>query len=199
MSGFHDYFKFSADTEVVLASLGWAFASAELTLPRDAGIVDARFDDLRARLLHALRTIPMESEIARREYLAAPILLELSRHLEIKLRSEYAVNVSPRLHGVYDYFLQKGNVLLVIEAKNADMVRGFTQLAAELIALDAFADADLPLLYGAVTVGDSWRFGVLDRAEKRITQDISQFRIPADLDDLLAVLTGILQDVSLGR
>ncbi len=80
----------------------------------------------------------------------------------------------------------------MVEAKQADLSRGFTQLGAELIALDQFAEADSPVLYGAVSVGDVWRFGMLERQAKRITQDINLFSLPNDFDRLLATLTGIL-------
>jgi hypothetical protein len=102
------------------------------------------------------------------------------------------VDVGPRLHGSLDYLLEKQNALLVIEAKQADLSRGFTQLGAELVALDQFADARLPALYGAVTVGDIWRFGKLERSAKRVIQDINLFSLPNDFDSLLATLTGIL-------
>lgn len=45
----------------------------------------------------------------------------------------------------------------------------------------------------AVTMGDVWRFGKLERGLKQITQDLSLFKIPDDLDPLLKSLLGILQ------
>lgn len=45
--------------------------------------------------------------------------------------------VNEQLKSTLDYYLQsQDQELLVIEAKNADMQRGFTQLAVELIAVD---------------------------------------------------------------
>lgn len=192
VTGFNEYFKFSADTETILAALGYQFALGRVELPRQSVPADTRIIDLRERLTIAQETISMSSEIARREFLIAPILFEIARRLPAKLHSEYAVEVSPRLHGSFDYFLEMHNAFLVVEAKNADMTKGFTQLSAEMIALDTFADEDIPTLYGAVTVGDVWRFGTLERSAKRVTQDVNLFRVPADLDDLLAILTGIL-------
>ena len=136
----------------------------------------------------------MVAEATRREFLLAPILFDVSVAVDAELHSEYAVNVSPQLRGRLDFYLEKQSGLLVVEAKNADMARGFTQLAAELVALDMFADAQTPVLYGAVSVGDVWRFGTLNRATKQVTQDIHQFTLPDDIGDLLAVLTGILLD-----
>jgi len=56
-----------------------------------------------------------------------------------------------------DYLLRSQKNLLVIEAKNDDLTRGFTQLAVELIALAEVEENNI--LYGAVTIGDVWRFG----------------------------------------
>lgn len=62
--------------------------------------------------------------------------------------------------------------LLVIEAKNADLAKGFTQLAVELIALDKWTDNEQPILQGAVSTGDIWQFGILHRAQKQIQQGL---------------------------
>lgn len=92
------------------------------------------------------------------------------------------------------YLLRSTNNLLVIEAKNDDLTRGFTQLAVELIALSHIEEQNV--FYGAVTMGDIWRFGNLDRTQQQITQDINLFKVPDDLDNLVRVLIGILEGVS---
>ena len=63
-------------------------------------------------------------------------------------------------------------------------------LAVELIASSEIIDQDI--LYGAVTTGNLWQFGKLDKIEKTIYQDINLFKIPNDLLDLGKVLLGIL-------
>jgi hypothetical protein len=192
VKGFNAYFKFTAETSVVLQALGYRFSRQSLVLPKSTQAVGDWAEPLRARLLDALNRVAMNAEVTRREFLVAPVLLEVSRATGAELHSEFAVDVGPRLHGSLDYLLQKENALLVIEAKQADMSRGFTQLAAELIALDQFADADLPVLYGAVSVGNIWQFGTLERESKQVSQDITVYTIPTDFDTLLATLTGIL-------
>ncbi len=47
-------------------------------------------------------------------------------------------------------------------------------------------------LYGAVTTGDVWKFGQLDRTSHHITQDLNLFRVPEDLPTLLNRFVGIL-------
>jgi hypothetical protein len=44
--------------------------------------------------------------------------------------------VNEFLRGNLDYYLQGAHNIVVIEAKQADLTKGFTQLAVELIALD---------------------------------------------------------------
>ena len=66
-------------------------------------------------------------------------------------------------------------------------------LAVELIAMAQYQDEQPERLYGAVTVGDMWRFGLLECRAKRIVKDIDSFRIPLDLEQLFQVFLGILQ------
>ncbi|MBC6475220.1 MAG: hypothetical protein GDA48_22385 [Hormoscilla sp. GM102CHS1] len=57
-------------------------------------------------------------------------------YTQAQLRIEYPLKVNDRLKGDLDYYLYTRSIILVVEAKNADLSRGFTQLAMELIALD---------------------------------------------------------------
>jgi hypothetical protein len=109
------------------------------------------------------------------------------------LKIEYPISVNEQLKGSLDYFLQGKHSFLVIEAKNGDLEQGFVQLAVELIALDQWIEEPDALLYGAVSVGSVWQFGVLQRREKLVIQDLSLFRVPADVEDLLRVMIAILQ------
>ncbi|WP_445633754.1 Restriction endonuclease subunit R [Nostoc sp. DSM 114161] len=86
----------------------------------------------------------------------------------------------------------------MIEAKNADLTRGAVQLAVELIALNLWLAKRqgiaslLTPLTGAVTTGDIWQFSQYDPTQQQITQDLSLYRIPEDLEPLTQILKGIL-------
>ncbi|MEL6472423.1 MAG: hypothetical protein AAFQ74_22090 [Cyanobacteria bacterium J06623_4] len=136
--------------------------------------------------------VSLTSDAARREILIAPIMLSLIDYTQAQLRIEYYVNVSDRLKGSLDYYIKTPKDLLVIEAKNADLERGFTQMAVELIALDQWIDSAEPVLYGAVSTGDVWQFGRFFRAERRIEQDLTLYRVPADIKELFQALMDIL-------
>jgi hypothetical protein len=188
---FTDYFKLNIDIEDVLAFFGYTFQAVYASLPRTAQPLPWQVE-LRTRLEASLPYLSLTSEMARREFLIAPVLLDLARYTHVKIKVEFPLDVTDRLRGTLDYYLQGTQNLLVIEAKNADLQKGFTQLAVELIALDQWHVAQPGQIYGAVSIGNVWQFGVLDRSTKLVTQDLSIYRVPADLPDLLQILVGIL-------
>ncbi len=83
--------------------------------------------------------------------------------------------------------------MLIIEAKNEDLERGFVQLAIELIALDQWIESEQPILKGAISTGTIWQFGQFHRQTRVVTQDIHLlYRVPADLAELMQILVKIL-------
>jgi hypothetical protein len=187
---FRSYFEMTAEPEEILADLGYTLRSARLALPMTETDL-SWVGELRQRVERSLTVVTLTSETARRETLVAPILLEVATRYEAQLRIEYPLTVNHWLKGTLDYLLRSGQVVVVVEAKNDDMTRGFTQLAAELIALSEVQD--LETLYGAVTIGDAWRFGRLDKTQKQITQDIKLFTVPDELMQVVGILVCILE------
>jgi len=189
---FADYFKFSYETEELTGYFNYIFSRESCRLPRSQMTLD-RLPDLLLRLEKNTRMTSLNSEIARREFLIAPVLTELMMYTDSKVRVEYPLTVNEQLKGSLDYLVQGKHDFLVIEAKNADLEQGFKQLAVELIALDKWLDKPLSTLFGAVSIGNIWQFGMLHREEKRIFQDINLFRVPTDVEDLLRVMIAIVQ------
>ncbi len=190
---FADYFKLNVEPEEVLNYFGYDYQSAAMSLPLTDRVLSG-IEGLRSRLEESLPYVSLTSEMARREFLIAPVLMELIHHTQAKTKVSYAVMVNDQLKGELDYLLQTASALIVIEAKNADLQRGFTQLAVELIAIEKTGITDRQTkFYGAVSLGNIWQFALLDTQTKTITQDLNLFRIPTDLSDLLQVLVGILE------
>jgi hypothetical protein len=90
-----------------------------------------------------------------------------------------------------DYLIRAQHQVVVVEAKRDDLTRGFTQLAVEMIAL-AMADDAPQEIYGVVTIGSLWIFGILNSQACLITQDIGGYQVPDDVEDLIHVLVSIL-------
>jgi len=188
---FSDYFELSNPTKEIVAEFGYQFRLERIDLPEHP--FDGSLEKLKNTFYKKMPHISLNSETAKREMLVAPVLLELLDFIEIDIDIEYPLNVSNHLKGNIDYFIRSSGSLVVIEAKKADMERGFSQLAVEMIAVDKYIEETDAPIYGAVTVGDLWRFGVLDRKEKLILKDIDSYRVPSDLEELFSVFVGILR------
>lgn len=188
---FSDYFKLSNYTEELLMYFGYSWHRAEYNLPRSTMSLD-RIEDFITRFKEPLPYLSLTNETVRREFLIAPILVELIHYTQVKPKIEWPLIVNEQLKGTLDYYLESANNLLIIEAKNADLESGFTQLAIELIALAEWTEHTVPLLYGVVSTGNIWQFGILECVQKQITQDLNLFRAPADLEDLLRVMVAII-------
>ncbi|MBN3868948.1 MULTISPECIES: hypothetical protein [unclassified Nostoc] len=188
---FSQYFLLPNPTIDILAEFEYTYDRTELELPRYFAEL-SYLEFLQNYLQRNIKLFNPIAEISIREFLIAPILAEICAQTKAQLYSEYPINVNEQLKGTFDYYLHKSNSLLVIEAKQSDIRRGFTQLAVELIALDQSLDDQKPILYGAVTNGDDWKFGTLHREDKRVVEDIKLYRVPEGLEDLVRVLVGIL-------
>lgn len=189
---FFDYFKLTVETAEIIQSFGYSYATTHLSLPAVAFQAKSLVA-LRERLELGQTIVAQSNEMARREFLIAPVLLEAATKAHARISVEYPLEVDAQLRGTLDYFLRGENTLLVVEAKNADLERGFTQLAVELIALDKWLGASPPILNGAVSIGNVWQFGQLRRRSKQITQDLKLYRSPEDLPELLGTLVALLK------
>jgi hypothetical protein len=147
---FSKYFELPFSPEDILADLGCTYNRERLQLPT-ADYPNNAIAALTSIIERNLRRVKLLSEDARKQAIIAPILLEVCEITQTQLNIEYPISVNERLKGSLDYYISQGKGLLVIEAKQADLTRGFTQLAVELIALDQWIDSDTPILYGAVT------------------------------------------------
>lgn len=191
---FRSYFELPYEIDEILAEFDYSLIKQRLSLPKTTKQLD-RLIELKEKIEDILPLVSLSSETARRESLVSPVLLDIIRYCQCQLRFEYTLNVNSWLKGNLDYLVQSDRELIVIEAKNDDMTRGFTQLAVELIAMSHVEDKNI--LYGAVTMGDVWRFGKLDRSQQTIFQDLNLFKVPDDLEDLVKIMVGILDGVEI--
>lgn len=189
---FRSYFELPYEADDILAELNYSLQKADLSLPKTSEQLEY-VPELKQRIRDILPFISLSNETARRETLVSPVMLEVVRYCQCQLRIEYPLVVNNWLKGNLDYLLRSKTTLLVIEAKNDDLTRRFTQLAVELIALSESEEQDI--LYGAVTIGNVWQFGKIDRTNQQIYQDLNLFKVPDDLESLVSILVGILEGV----
>jgi hypothetical protein len=188
---FRSYFELPNDPDEILAEFGYTLKQARLKLPQTSRLLDG-LQELQQNLEAILPYVQLTSETAKREILVAPILTRVAIICQQVLRIEYSLKVNNLLQGNLDYLIRSSHSLIVIEAKRDDLTRGFTQLATEMIAL-AMTEEPPTVIYGAVTIGNLWIFGLLDSETFSITQDITSYVIPDDLEPLIKILVGILE------
>ena len=188
---FAKYFDLSFSPKDILLDLDCELHRAILNLPRKS-LPESRLTALHEQIIARQKVVSARSEMARRETLITPILFDICIHAQIELNIEYSVRVNDWLKGTLDYYLDDLGVLIV-EAKQADLDRGFVQLAVEMVAVDQWTRNPHPLLYGAVTNGEDWKFATFDRQARVVTEDRKLYRNPEELALLTETLAGIAE------
>jgi hypothetical protein len=190
---FSDYFNMSATAKEIAAELGYSFFTTRIQLPQYADYDKTIIENLNNLYDNIFLKVNLNSEFSKREFLISPLLIELAQLMDITIDTENAIFVNDKLSGNFAYLLKAKQSLIVIEAKNKDMEAGFKQLVAELIALDKYEEtAQARFLYGAITLGDFWKFAVLDRPKKQLIKDINAYTVPHNTDEVFSILMGIL-------
>lgn len=163
------------------------------------------------RLASELEDLPwaiaVGSEKARSESIIYPVLQEVRRILnrQISLFSGNEFNVDPdkELNGRIDFLISRSPeqliveapVIVITEAKKADINKGLGQCFAEMVAAQKFNQAMLenPLktVYGCISSGTVWRFLKLE--EQTITVDLTDYPLPP-VEQILGFLVWMVQE-----
>ncbi|MBD2310458.1 hypothetical protein H6G20_02060 [Desertifilum sp. FACHB-1129] len=144
--------------------------------------------------------VAVNSEKARSEFIIAPVLAEVRRRLNFQIGlfsgTDFNVDSSRGLAGFCDFILTRSQeqyfitspVLIVIEAKNENIIAGLGQCVAAMVAAQLFNQnegyAETPI-YGAVTSGTNWKFLVLNGSTVSI--DLPEYFI-VQIDKILGIL-----------
>lgn len=117
--------------------------------------------------------LAINTEKARSEFIIAEVLVELKRILNGKISLFSGINLDvdkeKGLNGYCDFivsqsseqFFLKAPIITIVEAKNENIPSGIGQCIAEMIAARLFneqAAQPIERLYGAVTIGNIWKF-----------------------------------------
>jgi hypothetical protein len=150
------------------------------------------------------KTVPLalkvSTEKARSEFIIAPILAELwlmaDQRVGLFSGVDFTIDPAQGLAGVCDYVITrspeqyfiKAPVLMLVEAKNEDMKRGYAQCIAEMLGAQVFNEREgvvCDRIYGAVTTGNIWKFLDLEGTTARI--DARDYYIER-LDKIMGIL-----------
>jgi hypothetical protein len=156
----------------------------------------------------AALALAVSTDKARSEFIIAPILSKLRRMAQCRIGLfsgvEFSVDPAAGLAGVCDFILTRSPeqlfiiapVLMLVEAKNEDMKRGYAQCVAEMIAAQRFNEREehtAEVVHGAVTTGNVWRFLRLDGARVNIDRREYHIERVAHIVGILLHLTAVQQ------
>ncbi|MBO3457166.1 hypothetical protein G7B40_029255 [Aetokthonos hydrillicola Thurmond2011] len=150
----------------------------------------------------------LPSEKAKSELLISPILVEvrklLKRQVSLFSGQDFTVNVEVGLSGICDFLISRSPeqleiespVVVLVEAKKADINSGMGQCMAEMVAAQQFnqREGEEPKpVYGCVSSGLLWRFLKLEY--NQITVDLKDYSLEP-ISDLLGKLIWMCGDLS---
>ena len=146
------------------------------------------------------------SEKARSELLISPVLVDVRKRLnrQVSLFSGESFDVDPEqgLTGICDFIISRSPeqleieapVIVLVEAKKADLKAGIPQCIAEMIAAQQFnasRNQSIHQVYGCVTQGEQWRF--LRLHQGTVTLDFTDYSI-REVEKLLSALVWIASE-----
>ncbi|MFK5968590.1 MAG: hypothetical protein QM487_00475 [Candidatus Marithrix sp.] len=155
------------------------------------------------------RNVPLalaiNTEKARSELIIANILLEIKDQLKNKISFfsgiDFTVDKDKGLNGYCDFILSRSAeqfyldtpIVTIVEAKNENIISGLGQCIAEMYAATIFNAREkntIACIYGAVTIGDEWKFIKLVGNTAYI--DIDKYYIN-DIQKIVAILVEMMK------
>ncbi|CAK8711995.1 Type I restriction enzyme R protein N-terminal domain-containing protein [Candidatus Electrothrix aarhusensis] len=163
-----------------------------------------------SHLLETLKeNVPLAASIntekARSELIIAPVLVEIKKQhkgdLSLFSGVELTVDRERELSGFCDFLLSRSPeqlyvrspVVMIVEAKNENIMSGLGQCIAEMIAAGIFneqEDKSIDKSYGAITSGNLWRFLKLEGQDVHI--DLDDYGIK-ELSEILGILSAMVE------
>jgi len=152
--------------------------------------------------------LAINTEKARSEMIIAPILVELKRLMGDRISlfsgSEFNVDAAQGLNGFCDFIISLSSqqlyieapIAIIVEAKNENIKGGLAQCLATMIAAQLFNQQKgngIDTIYGAVTIGNQWKFLKLYKATAEI--DSRDYYID-QLADIMGILLSIVESNS---
>jgi hypothetical protein len=147
-----------------------------------------------------------ESEYGVCEAVIFPILKTVYRHYydAFVLWSHKTLTYDSNLTGIPDYILASRSPLgkeifkqpyfVAIEAKRDDFIKGWGQCLAEMVAIQKLNDNPDQIVYGMVSNGALWQFGMLHH--QVFTKDTTNYTV-SELDRLMAAVNALFNQCSL--
>ena len=152
--------------------------------------------------------LAINTEKARSEFIITFVLLELRSIFkdQISLFSgiEFDVDKETHLTGFCDFIISLSSeqfflstpVIIIVEAKNENIINGIGQCAAEMLASQIFNEKEnnsIKNIYGVVTTGSAWKF--LKLSNKTIFIDKKEYHIE-NIEKIMGILKAMINQTA---
>jgi hypothetical protein len=148
------------------------------------------------RLLSVLEDLPWAIAVGTEKARSEEVRRMRDQQISVFSGEEFNVDVDRGLNGVCDFLIGQSAeqlvleapVVVLVEAKKADLKLGLGQCMAEMIAAQQFNQErglKIPVVFGVVTSGTQWRFMQLEG--KIITLDLEDYSLQP-IEEILAML-----------
>ncbi len=149
--------------------------------------------------------LAINTEKARSELIIINVLLELKKTFRNELSlfsgTEFNVDKQRNLNGYCDYIISRSSeqlflnspIITIVEAKNENIISGFGQCIAEMIASKIFNEQEgesTSVSYGVVTTGSIWKFLKLENDTVYI--DLKEYHIN-NIVKIMGILSAMVE------
>jgi hypothetical protein len=146
------------------------------------------------------------TEKARSELIISPVLVEVRKIQQRKISlfsgTDFTVEPNSGLSGVCDFLISRSSeqleieapVLVIVEAKKADLNVGIGPCIAEMVAAQKFNEINnqpISTIYDSVSSGTTWRF--LQLEGKTVMIDLTDYPLPP-VEQILGILVWMVQE-----
>jgi hypothetical protein len=146
------------------------------------------------KIKEILPYVNLTVDSARRQFLIAPLILDLVTHTKAETNFDYSIPPIGESKVVIHYFLESCQTVIIMSAENQDLACGITELHSCLFALDKWLDFNSQnKIFGSTTTGYIWQFSCLNRQTKEIYQDPKEYQLFENIQDIMNTLTQALK------
>lgn len=150
--------------------------------------------------------VSINTEKARSELIISDVLIEVRKLFKRKISFfsgiEFTVDKEKDLTGYCDFLISlspeqlfvKSPVIVVVEAKNENIMSGLGQCIAEMVAVRLFNEKEsneIPVTYGTVTSGIAWKF--LKLKDNTIYIDLRDYSIETNPGQIIGILSQMIK------
>ncbi len=168
-----------------------------------AQVPEVKSSDYLAETLqyHVPLALANNTEKARSELIIVPILIEMRKQLNASFNLfsgvEFDVEPEKGLTGCCDFILSRSSeklfitapVVMLVEAKNANIKGGLGPCIAEMVAAQLFNQQEqnsITTIHGVVTTGTNWKF--LRLTDNQVEIDLNEYYL-SGIDKILGILS----------